>query len=118
MEVHLLANEFSLTPSLREYVLKRLGYAFSPARDRIGSIAVRLRDLNGPRGGRDMQCQVHVTMPGRPDVVIKTVQEDMYAAIDDAIKRAAYRALRIVMRKRNVRVPREALLAASAPQPA
>jgi ribosome-associated translation inhibitor RaiA len=101
MEVQMMANEFSLTPSLRDYLEHRLRVAFAPARNKIASIAIRLRDLNGPRGGRDMLCQVRVRMPGRPEVVIKEVQEDMYAAIDVAMKRAAYRAMRIMTRKRS-----------------
>ncbi len=32
--------------------------------------------------------------------MIREVQEDMYNAIDGAVKRAAYRAMRMVMRKR------------------
>lgn len=100
MQVHMVSPEFSITPSLREYLEHRLHAAFSPVRGRIGEIVVRLRDLNGPRGGRDMQCQVLVTMPGKPAVVIREVQENMYNAIDRAIKRAAYRASRIVSRRR------------------
>jgi putative sigma-54 modulation protein len=102
MDVQMVANEFTLTPSLRDFLEQRLRSAFSPARSGIASIAVRLRDLNGPRGGRDMLCQVCVRMPGRPEVVISEVQEDMYAAIDLAIKRAAYRAMRIITRGRRV----------------
>lgn len=98
MQVHMVSPEFSITPSLREYLEQRLHTAFGPVRGRIGDIVVRLRDLNGPRGGRDMQCQVSVKMPGKPEVVIREVQENMYNAIDRAIKRAAYRVGRIVSR--------------------
>jgi ribosome-associated translation inhibitor RaiA len=94
----MVSPEFFITPSLREYLEHRLHAAFSPVRGRIGDIAVRLRDLNGPRGGRDMQCQVSVSMPGKPVVVIREVQENMYNAIDRAVKRAAYRVSRIVSR--------------------
>ncbi len=99
MQVQMVSPEFSLTPSLREYLEQRLRAAFGPLRGKIADIAVRLRDLNGPRGGRDMQCQVSVKMPGKPEVVIKEVQENMYNAIDRAIKRAAYRASQLVARQ-------------------
>lgn len=45
-----------------------------------------------------MQCQVSVTMPGKPAVVIREVQENMYNAIDRAVKRASYRVGLIVSR--------------------
>lgn len=102
MQVHFTTTEFVLTPSLRDHLARRLRFAFVSLQNRIQSISVRLRDLNGPRGGRDMLCQVAVVIPGRPTVLIKDVQEDMYAAIDSAFKRAAYRTTQIVMRQRNV----------------
>jgi putative sigma-54 modulation protein len=101
MQVHFMTNEFELTPSLREYLARRLRRAFVSLHNRIQSVSVRLRDLNGPKGGRDMLCQVAVIIPGRPTVLVKDVQEDMYAAIDSAFKRASYRATQLVTRQRN-----------------
>jgi putative sigma-54 modulation protein len=101
MQVQFMTNEFELTPSLREYLARRLRLAFLSVQNRVQSVSVRLRDLNGPKGGRDMLCQVAVIIPGRPTVLIKDVQEDMYAAIDSAFKRAAYRATQLVTRQRN-----------------
>jgi putative sigma-54 modulation protein len=100
MDVQMFAQEFTLTPSLRDHLEHRLRFAFARTRTQVARIVVRLRDLNGPRGGRDKVCQVSVTIPGRPEVVIREVQENMYNAIDFALKRAAYRAMRLVMRKR------------------
>lgn len=100
MQVRTMGNNFAMTPSLREYLEQCLRSAFSPARNRIAAIAVRLRDFNQPQGGRDMMCQVSVKIPGAPDVVVNEVQEDMYAAIDLAVKRAAYRAIRLLSRQR------------------
>jgi putative sigma-54 modulation protein len=100
MHINMVANEFWMTPSLREYLESRVRFAFSALRTRAVEVSVRLRDLNGPKGGRDMMCQVTVAIPGQPEVVVKDVQEDMYTAIDKAVKRAAYRATRIIMRRR------------------
>lgn len=101
MEVQMVAKEFSLTPSMQHHLQRRLGFAFSHVRSRVARIVVRLRVLNGPRGGADKLCQVSVLMPGRPQVVVCEVQQDMYHAIDSAIKRAAYRAMRLVRRQRS-----------------
>ncbi|QDZ28322.1 HPF/RaiA family ribosome-associated protein [Noviherbaspirillum sp. UKPF54] len=102
MQVHFMASEFELTPSLRDHLARRLRFAFISLQNKIQSISVRLRDLNGPKGGRDMLCQVAVVIPGRPTVLIKDVQEDMYAAIDSAFKRASYRASQMITRQRDV----------------
>jgi ribosomal subunit interface protein len=102
MNVQMVAQEFIVTPSLREHVERRLRFAFARTLGRTARIVVRLRDLNGPRGGRDKACQVSVIMPGSPEIVIREVQEDMYNAVDSAVKRAAYRVMRLMMRRRSV----------------
>ena len=100
MHVHMVARDFQLTPLLRQYLERRLRFAFSPMLARVEGIAVRLRDLNGPRGGRDMACRVCVRLPGRPEVVVNEVRENLYNAIDLAVKRAAYRVSCLLVRQR------------------
>ena len=100
MEVHLLAKQFPLTPALRNYAERRLRAGFAFARDRIGDVVVRLSDVNGPRGGQDMLCHILVAVPGRPTVVVRDVHDDLYAAIDRAVKRAAYKVRQMVMHRR------------------
>ena len=95
MDVQMVAQEFFIAPSLRDYLERRLHFMFARARKHVARIVVRLHDLNEPRGGRDKLCQIWVTMPGRPEVVIQEIQEDMCYAIDSALKRAAYRTMRI-----------------------
>ena len=100
MEVHLLAKQFPLTPALRNYAERRLRAGFAFARDRIGDVVVRMGDVNGPRGGLDMQCHILVAVPGRPMVVVRDVHEDLYTAIDRGVKRAAYKVRQMVMHRR------------------
>lgn len=95
MQIDVQARDFSLTQALRSHIERRLGFALSTRYDRIKRIRVYLSDVNGPRGGTDKCCQVHVTMPRQADVFIVDTQADLYAAID----RAADRAGRAVSRK-------------------
>jgi ribosome-associated translation inhibitor RaiA len=99
MEVRMVAQEFYLSPSLREFLAHCLHTAFAHARGQVARIVVRLRELNGLDGGKDKVCQVSVLMPGSPEVVIREVQEDMSQAIDGAVKRAAYRAMRRLLNR-------------------
>lgn len=100
MEVYLLAKQFPLTPALRNYAERRLRAGFAFARDRISDVVVRLGDVNGPRGGQDMQCQILIAVPGRPTVVVRDVHEDLYTAIDRGVKRAVYKVRQMVMQRR------------------
>jgi putative sigma-54 modulation protein len=103
MEVRIMSDKFCLTSSLREHLDRRLQFSFSGVHNNILLVVVRLRDLNGPRGGSDMMCQIHVTIPGCPQIVIKEVQEDMYGAIDLTVRRSAYRAQRLLSQKRQLK---------------
>ena len=102
MEVRLVARDVAFSPSLKGHVERRLDFALTQVRQKVSRIVIRLRDLNGPRGGRDKVCHVSVVMPGHPEIVIREVQEDMYFAIDRAIKRAAHRAMRLLTRRRHL----------------
>ena len=101
MQVRMVSHDFSITSALRDYLERRVNFAFSPVRDQISEVAVRLRDLNGPRGGRDMMCQIVVGLPGGSEIIIKDVREDLYAAIDSAVRRAAYRLMEILARRKD-----------------
>ena len=95
MQIDIQARRFSLTKALSEYTKRRLGFAFGTRDTDIRRVAVRLSDINGPRGGVDKRCRIQVVLPCLPDVVIEDIDRDMYAAID----RAANRASRAVARK-------------------
>lgn len=110
MEVRILTDKFCLTSSLREHLDRRMQFSFSGVHNNILLVVVRLRDLNGPRGGSDMMCQILVTIPGCPEVVIKEVHENMYTAIDFAVQRASYRAERLLSQRRQARKRRHVLI--------
>lgn len=88
MLIDIQARGFSLTEALKSYVRQRLSNAFASL-EGIQRIAVRLVDINGPRGGIDKRCQLQVVLARRPDVVIKDTENDMYAAIDKSAGRAS-----------------------------
>jgi putative sigma-54 modulation protein len=100
VQIVLAPNGFWMEPILQEYVRSKIRCAFSALRRKAISIAVRLCNLNGP-SGRETMCQISVSMPGQPEILVKHVQEDMYAAIDMAVRRAAHRANRILLCKRS-----------------
>jgi putative sigma-54 modulation protein len=100
MRVRMVSQKFSITSALHDYLERRLQFAFSPVRNQISEVAVKLRDLNGPRGGQDMMCQIVVNIPGSPEIIIKEVQGNLYTAIDSAVRRTAYRAMEILARRK------------------
>ncbi len=84
-----------IQPDIAERVQRRLEFALGRFSSRVRSLSVRLKDLNGPRGGHDKQCQLDVRLI-RPKRVI--IIEDVDAEIETAISRAADRASRAIAR--------------------
>lgn len=89
MQLDIQARGFSLTEGLRNHCERRLRFALGPASSRLRSVAIRLTDVNGPRGGVDKCCTIRALVPGAPPVVIAQYETDIYVAIDRAADRAA-----------------------------
>jgi ribosomal subunit interface protein len=87
MQVDIRARGFELTEGLRQHTERRLDFALGWADYDIRKVAVRLFDINGPRGGEDKCCRIQVTLPNAQDVVIEDTEADLYLAIDRAAER-------------------------------
>ena len=105
---------FTLTPALKQRVRERIGLILGNTSHPVMNVDVRLSDINGPRGGIDKKCQIHIRLSGYPSVTVTDIQHDMYYAID----RAASRATRTMRRRlaqnqlSRKRIPRNASAAA------
>lgn len=109
MHMHIHADGFELTAGLRAYAQGRFAFALDRARHLVNQVSIRLADINGPRGGKDKQCKVQITLPNGRDVVINDLDSDLYVAIDKAADRASRTVSRRMERRRDHRhgpVPR------------
>ena len=102
MQIDIQARDFSLTDALRSHAERRLRFALSCCDDHIQRIAMRLSDINGPRGGADKRCHLRVVLDGLPDVVIEDIEADLYVAIDRATDRAGRTLLRKIGRQQTL----------------
>jgi putative sigma-54 modulation protein len=69
---------------------RRFVFALSRFRHRVRTLAVRVTDVNGPRGGLDKRCRVTVQLQGPSQtVVIDDVDADAAIAVDRAADRTA-----------------------------
>ncbi|HJV83927.1 MAG TPA: HPF/RaiA family ribosome-associated protein [Noviherbaspirillum sp.] len=94
MRVDVRAQGFELTNALMEHTERRLRFALKHATDQVRQVTVRLADINGPRGGIDKRCSVHLVLDGLPDIVAEDTEADMYVAINRAVDRVGRTALR------------------------
>jgi ribosomal subunit interface protein len=101
MQIDIQARDFSLTDALHSHAERRLRLALTYYGDHIQRVAMRLSDINGPRGGAGKRCHLQVVLAGLPDVVVEDIEEDLYIAIDRATDRAGRTVGRRLERKRD-----------------
>lgn len=102
MQIEIKSRDFSITDSLRDYAERRLHFTLSSTSQHINKVVMRLSDINGPRGGEDKRCRLHILLNGLPDAIIEDTESDMYIAINRAADRAGRSILRKVRRKQSL----------------
>jgi putative sigma-54 modulation protein len=94
MLIETKALGFSLTEAIQRHVDSRIETALGPFAQALGSVTVRLQDVNANRGGDDKRCSVVVTLRRRGVVTAEETHADLYVAIDTV----AHRLRRVVKR--------------------
>jgi len=103
VRITILTNRVLLDEHLRAYIQRRLRFALDRFGAQIGTVAVRLADLNGPRGGIDKRCAVSVNLPACSHVHVTQLDRSLYAAVDLAVERAAEAVASCLARRRDLR---------------
>lgn len=76
-----------LDDATRNHVRRRMGRQLGKFVTRVERVTVRLRDINGPRGGVDHACGIKVVLSGLPSVVVEEHAPTARAAFDSAAAR-------------------------------
>jgi len=84
----------------RDYIARKLGMKLGKYASSIERITVRLSDPNGPKGGRDVRCQIKVVLSGLPSVVVQETDSTMPRSVDPAIEAVEIAVRRRVQRRR------------------
>jgi ribosome-associated translation inhibitor RaiA len=98
----IVALNFELTRPLVRHATRRVRRALAPAGNKVAGVMVRLRDVNGPRGGVDMGCRIVVWLRGRKAVIVDAVDRDLYAAVDLAAAKLRQAIRRRLKRRRTL----------------
>lgn len=78
---------------------KRFGAMLDRFSGIIRGIEVRLRDLNGPKGGADQECSIAVDINGKPTVVSTATHENSFGAVSLAVQRVRKQVERVMKRR-------------------
>jgi hypothetical protein len=85
----------------REHIRRKLNANFARHARSVQRVSVRLRDINGPRGGLDIQCRIKVVLSGLPSVVVE-LQAEVYRVAFSGALAAAERAVRRALQRRRL----------------
>lgn len=94
MKIQFASKGLVAADGVRAHAVRRLHFALDRFAGRVTWARVRLVDVNGPRGGIDIQCLIQVWVTGIGALVVKVTA----AKPDTAIDRGAQRIHRLVAR--------------------
>ena len=94
MKLEMHGKGVPLNRGLRSHVERRLCFALDRFGDRIRKVRVRLHDLNGPRGGEDIRCQVQAWLAPGQMVLVQETRADPFSAVARASDRIGHSCAR------------------------
>ncbi len=86
-----------LSKEQRASIRQKLGIKIGKFANSIERVSVRVKDVNGPRGGIDHVCRIKVVLSGLPSVLYEAQDASLDAAIGSALvgtERAVRRSLK------------------------
>jgi ribosome-associated translation inhibitor RaiA len=89
-----------LNEDQRAYIRQSLGLKLGKYATSIERVSVRVKDVNGPRGGVDQVCRVKVVLSGLPSVVFQSQAVSLEDAINGALTGVERTVRRRVQRRR------------------
>jgi putative sigma-54 modulation protein len=97
-QLEIRSGVMDIDPGLRAWIYERTGRQLGKFAQQIERIQVRFGDENGPKGGLDKCCLVHVILSKLPPVIVEVRGETEQQAFDLAASRTE-RAVRRNMEK-------------------
>jgi ribosome-associated translation inhibitor RaiA len=87
----------------RDYITQRLQKRLSKFARSIERVTVRLRDVNGPRGGIDHACNIKVVLRRQSSVIVEHQADSAREAFNSAIAATEQAIRQSIGRTRTVR---------------
>lgn len=90
MKIEVRFRALDTSGPLREHLLRAIHFHLSRFGRELSSVSARIGDINGPKGGIDKRCQLHVRGPRIGTFLVAEVSADPYAAVDACAERAGH----------------------------
>ncbi len=100
MPIHIRAAQERFDADASDYVQRKLCNKLVRFGSFIERVSVRVKDVNGPRGGVDQLCRIKVVMRGQPSVIFESRDSSLNAAVDVALAGVQRAVRRTTARRR------------------
>jgi hypothetical protein len=97
---HIRATGAPVDAADRACLRRNLGMKLGKFARAVERVSVRIRDVNGPRGGRGKACAIKVVLTQLPSVVVEGRHASLRAAMDGALQLTERAVRRSVQRRR------------------
>jgi len=101
MDFHILDRKVGITAAQQENIERSLQYAFDRFSSHIRTIDVSFSDINGPKGGDDLQCRMKIVLHGKGELMVEGKGVSVEAVAAETVDRAALAVSRRVERLRD-----------------
>ena len=89
MKCHVSTCNISVDSDLKSFFNNRVNSTFSQASRHIKKVTVKFARQDGPRHIQNLQCHLHISLPGLPCIRVTTHGNSMHKAFAFAIARAS-----------------------------
>lgn len=100
MQTVIHSNDFTITNALDSFIKEHAKKSMSVCAQQVERIIVRLKDVNGPKGGQDKECCVEVKIANHAPIVVSKRSSDAYTSIRQALGRASRITVRRLGKRR------------------
>jgi hypothetical protein len=102
MKIEIRSHAFALKPVVQRHIERRLYIALRSFDRHIDEAIVSIRDVNGPRGGNDLQGQAIVRFGRGLPIVVRANADNVYLLVSQ-LAAAVRRAVKSRIRRRRTR---------------
>jgi putative sigma-54 modulation protein len=103
MQTTIESKDFVLTNALEQFIKDHANKSMNSCSYHIEQLNIRLKDINGPKGGEDKECCVEVRLANHAPIVVVKRSPDAYQSIRNALNRASRVTLRKLRKRRTMK---------------
>ncbi|MGH1543617.1 MAG: hypothetical protein ACRBHB_24670 [Arenicella sp.] len=108
MQTAIQSPDFVITDALNLFIKDQIRKTMRGPAEHVEKLTIRLKDINGSKGGKDKECCVEIKLAEQAPVVVIKRNSNAYASIRSALVRASRTTLRRIQKRRFNKRHREA----------